>query len=357
MQSKKIEQRFQVIRMLVAVAIALVIAFFLVCFVSATPAATMGNFLFGPFQSVRRIGNMVEMMTPLLFTGVSVSIMYSCNQINMASEGAFFLGGVASSYIAVTWLLPVGLHPFFCILAGGLVGSAVCGIPAFLYVKRGALPVVSSLMINYVSLYLGLLIINYIIRDPQAGYLCSYEFAKTAVLPELFSKTNVHFGLIIAMAVLVFGYLYLNKSRWGYSIRMIGKNPAFAKYSGMNVFGTILACQLVGGFLAGMGGAVEQLGMYNRFQYQALSNHGFDGILIAILAHYNPKFVAPAALFLAYIRVGADIMARTSDVPVEIVSIIQAIIIIFVAAERFLSGWKHREIVKASRNELAAKGE
>lgn len=357
MQSRKIEQRFQIIRMLVAVAIALAIAFGFICFVSETPLETMGNFLFGPFQTVRRLGNIVEMTIPLLFTGVSVSIMYSCNQINMASEGSFFLGGVAAAYIAVTFALPQGIHPLFCIIGGGVIGALVCGVPAVLYVKKGALPVVSSLMMNYVALYLGLLIINYVIRDAQAGYLCSYQFAKTALLPKLFSKTNIHFGLLIAAVVLVVGYLYLYKSKWGYCIRIIGKNPNFAKYSGMNVMATILGCQLVGGFIAGMGGAVEQLGMYKRFQYQALSNHGFDGVLIAILAHYNPKFVAPAAVFLAYIRVGADIMARSSDVPVEIVYIIQAIIIVFVAAERFLNGWKHREIVKASRRELAMKGE
>lgn len=357
MQSRKIEQRFRIIRMLVAVVIALTIAFGFVCFVSKTPFETMGNFLFGPFLTVRRLGNIVEMTIPLLFTGVSVSIMYSCNQINMASEGGFFLGGVAAAYIAVTFALPYGIHPLLCIIGGGFAGALVCGIPAVLYVKKGALPVVSSLMMNYVSLYLGLLIINYVIRDAQAGYLCSYQYRDTAILPDLFSKTNVHAGLLIAVMVLILGYLYLYKSQWGYCIRMIGKNPNFAKYSGMNVAGTILGCQLAGGFVAGMGGAVEQLGMYGRFQYQALSNHGFDGVLIAILAHYNPKFVAPAALFLAYIRVGADIMARSSDVPVEIVYIIQAIIIIFVAAERFLEGWKHREIVKASRLELEIKGE
>ena len=113
----------------------------------------------------------------------------------------------------------------------------------------------------------------------------------------------------------------------------------------------------MGGFIAGIGGAVEQLGMYNRFQYQALSNHGFDGIMIAILARYNPKFVPLAALFLAYIRVGADVMARTSDVPVEIVNIIQAVVIMFVAAERFLERWRHRQIVSSSQVQIAAKKE
>ncbi|TJX14421.1 ABC transporter permease [Tissierella creatinini] len=345
----KIENQFRVIRVALSIAIALAIAFLIISFVSNDPLFTMYNFIIGPFTSINRIGNIIEVMTPLLFTAVGVCIMYSANQINMASEGAFFLGGVATAYIAVTYSIPAGLHPVVAILAGGIVGAFICGIPALMYVKFKALPVVSSLMINYVCLYLGLFIINYIIRDPEAGYMASYKFIKTAVLPDLFSRTNVHFGLIIGLAIVFIGYLYLMKSKWGYSIRMIGKNPNFAKYSGINVPAVIIGCQLLGGFIAGIGGAVEQLGMYTRFQYQKLPGHGFDGVMIAILARYNPKYVPLAAFFLAYIRVGADVMARTSDVPVEIVSIIQAVIIIFVASERFLEGWKLKKIVKSTK--------
>lgn len=353
--SKRIEQEFHIIRLVISIVIALAIAFLAICFVTDDPVNTIINFLFGPFQTVRRMGNIVEMTIPLLFTGVSVSIMYSCNQTNMASEGAFFLGGIAASYAAVTWFLPKGIHPLVCILFGGFAGMIVCGIPAVMYVKRGALPVVSSLMMNYVSLNLGLLIVNYVMRDPEAGYLCSYEFSETATLPHLFSVTKIHMGLVLAIITVIAGYLFLYKSRWGYSIRMVGKNKNFARYSGMNVVGVIVGCQLVGGFVAGMGGAVEQMGMYNRFQYQSLSNHGFDGVLIAILAGYNPKFVPLAAAFLAYIRVGADVMARTSDVPAEIVYIIQAIIIVFVAADRFMAKWKHKKIVQASEQAVMLK--
>ena len=350
MKSKRIEQEFNLIRMLVAVAISLALAFCLIVCASSTPLEALSAFLIGPLQTVRRMGNVVEMMIPLLFTGVSVSIMYSCNQINMSSEGAFFLGGVGCAYLATTVSLPAGLHPAVCILAAGLIGALVCAIPALLYIKFRALPVVSSLMVNYVALYFGLFVINYIIRDPAAGYLCSFEYLDSAVLPHLFSKTKIHLGLIIAVIVIILSYLFLYRSKAGYAIRMVGMNSNFAKYSGISVMGTILGCQLIGGFIAGVGGAVEQLGMYNRFQYQSLSNHGFDGIMIAILARYNPKFVPIAALFLAYIRVGADVMARTSDVPVEIVNIIQAVVIMFVAAERFLEGWRHRRIVAASQS-------
>ena len=229
MKSKRIEQEFNLIRMLVAVAISLVLAFCLIVCASSTPLEALSAFLIGPLQTVRRMGNVVEMMIPLLFTGVSVSIMYSCNQINMSSEGAFFLGGVGCAYLATTVSLPAGLHPAVCILAAGLIGALVCAIPALLYIKFRALPVVSSLMVNYVALYLGLFVINYIIRDPAAGYLCSFEYLDSAVLPHLFSKTKIHLGLVIAGIVIILSYLFLYRSKAGYAIRMVGMNSNFAK--------------------------------------------------------------------------------------------------------------------------------
>ena len=353
--TEKIEKKFRVIRILAAILIALLITSLIIFSVSNSPIQTMTNFLVGPLNSVSRIGNIIEAMTPLIFTGVGVSIMFAANQINMASEGAFFLGGVVTAYIASMLSLPILVHPILAILAGSLVGAAVTTIPALMYNKFKSNIVVSSLMINYVVLYLGLYVINYLIRDPEAGYLASYVFKETSVLPTLVTNTHIHSGFIVALIVSFLGYYFLMKSKWGYAIRMIGNNPNFSVYSGMNVSFIIILCQFVGGALSGMGGAIEQLGMYNRFQYQSLSGHGFDGIMIAILANYNPKYVPLAAFFLAYVRVGADVMSRTSDVPVEIVSIIQAVIIVFVAAERFLDTWKHRTIVKASKEQLALK--
>ncbi len=111
----------------------------------------------------------------------------------------------------------------------------------------------------------------------------------------------------------------------------------------------------MGGILAGMGGAVEVLGMYKRFQYQSLTNHGFDGIMIGIMANYNPKMLPLAALFLAYIRAGADSMQRTSDVPVELANIMIAVIVIMIVAEKFLYKMKHKRIVAAAQKKLEEK--
>lgn len=359
MNKNQFENSFNFIRTLVALAIAVGIAALIIFATSATPMETLGSFLLGPLAKSVRIKNIIETMIPLMFTGVSVCIMYSANQNNMASEGAFFLGGIGASFVAVKLAAPMGLHPLLTMAAGGAAGMIVCMIPALLYVKKGAMPVVSSLMMNYVALYVGIFCINYLIGDSSAGFPASKTFAATARLPRFpksFGMFNVHAGLLIAIATVIFAYIYLYRTKWGYEIRMVGQNPSFARYSGIDVMKVVLSCQLIGGFIAGLGGAVEQMGMFNRFQYQQLSGHGFDGIMVAIMARYNPKFIPLTCFFLSYIRIGADVISRNSDVPVEIISIIQATIIILVCAESFLSVWKHRQIVKLSKREAGESG-
>ena len=207
-------------------------------------------------------------------------------------------------------------------------------------------------MINYICLYLGQYFINHQLWDVTTGYQASFKFLETALLPKLFTKTNIHAGLFLAVAVVVFGHILLEKSTFGYKLKLVGINPDFSRYSGINVTAVIIGCQLIGGALAGMGGAVEQLGMYKRFEYSGLSGHGFDGVMIAVIAGNNPKYVPIAALFLAYVNVGAETMARMSDVPPEVVSIVQSVIIMFVVAEKFLANWKHKVIAKQSLKDL-----
>ncbi len=346
MGPKKIEKQFALLRVALAILVSLGLAVIIILLVSDTPLASLRYLLIGPFTTARRMGNVIEAVIPLLFTGVGVSIMYAAGQTNMAAEGAFFLGAAGAAGAALL-PLPPGLHPLVCIAVGGAAGALITAVPALLYLKCGAKPVVSSLMMNYVALYLGLYLINYHFYDPEAGYLCSLPFAETAKLPVLLRGTSIHLGLLLGVLTVLLGHLYLRRSRGGYAIRAVGMNMNFARYAGIPVASVILSCQLLGGLIAGAGGAVEVLGMYERFQYQALTNHGFDGILVAIMAKYHPKLVPVSALFLAYVRVGADIMARMTDVTVEIVYLIQAVIILFVASERFLAGWEHRRIVAA----------
>jgi len=133
---------------------------------------------------------------------------------------------------------------------------------------------------------------------------------------------------------------------------MIGINESFSLYSGMNVGGTIVLSSVFGGVLAGMGGSIEVLGRFNTFQWRELPGYGWTGITIAILAKNNPAAVPLAAFFLAYLNKGCQLMATHSDVPSEMIDIIQATIFLFFAAEQFMSGFRQKLVVKTTREEL-----
>lgn len=352
LSSKSIELRFDIIRTLLAILISLVIAFVFIFAVSEEPINALREFFLGPIMSKRNFGNVIELVIPLIFAGLSISVMFQANQFNMAAEGAFFLGGLGASIIAVGIQLPFGIHPIIAILFGGIVGTLVCIIPAILKVVWKANEIVSSLMLNYIILYLGTYILQYFLLDETAGYSASHKFLKTAKLPIIVNKTRVHFGIIIALLLVIITYIFIYKNKKGYAIRMLGQNLNFAKYSGIGVGATIMLSQIIGGFIAGMGGAVQVLGMYTRYSWVSLPGYGFDGIIIAILAKNNPIFVPLSAFFLAYLRIGADIMARRTDVAPEVVSIVQAMIILLIAAKMFLSKYKNRKIIENSELKL-----
>ena len=204
----------------------------------------------------------------------------------------------------------------------------------------------TSLMFNYVVFYLGIYTVTKFLADRAAGTFASLKYQPTASLGSLISGTKFHAGYLIAIAVVILLYLLVYKTKFGYEIRISGSNPEFAKYSGINTSRVIILTQVIAGAVAGLGGSVEQMAMYQRFNWQDSPSYAWDGVIIAILSGNNPKNVPLAAFFLAYIRVGADLMSRRSDVQNELVSIIQAVLILFVTAERFMAGWKQRQEAK-----------
>jgi simple sugar transport system permease protein len=349
------QRLFEIGRTALAIAIALAIALVIVLAVSEEPGEALSKFLLGPLDSLRHIGNVIELMIPLTFTGIAISVMFSAAQFNLGAEGGFFIGSIGASFIAINFNLPPVIHPIAAILFGGLVGSLFCGIPAALKVKWGASELVSSLMFNYIALFFGLFLINYVMRDVNAGAMVSHQFKVTALLAKLVPKTRISFGLFVAILLVAAAALFMQKTRWGYRIRLTGANADFARYSGIDTNAVVLYSQVIGGFIAGVGGSIEVLGMYTRFSWQALPGYGWDGVIVAILARNNPLFVPVAAFFLAYLRIGADIMARYSDVPNEFVALIQGTIIILIAASSFLEKYRHKLVFnEATRAEPKA---
>ena len=151
--------------------------------------------------------------------------------------------------------------------------------------------------------------------------------------------------MIVVTLLVIF---LMNKTSFGYKVRVTGSNPTFAKASGIKTGLVILMAQFLGGAIAGMGGAIEIVGVYKRFQWQTQTNYVWDGLLIYMLANGNPIYIPLTAFFIAYLRVGAEIMSRASDLDPEIVTFLQGIIILLVASQRFLYFIKQRHDQKMS---------
>ena len=346
-------KKYDILRTVLSIGIALLISFIIIFITSDEPVKAIIELLIGPLKSTRRIGNVIEAMIPLIFTGVGVSIMFAANQINLAGEGSFHIGGLVATFIAVNTTLPLGISPLACILVAGFFGSLITAVPAVMKIKTDSDVLVSSLMMNYLVTFFANYILSYYLRDAKAGAVVSYAIPAATQLNAIIPGTRIHLGLFIALAVAVLGYVFLYKTKIGYEIRVTGENANFAKYSGINVLKVTLISQLLGGFIFGIGGGVEILGMYNRFSWTTTLGYWWDAIIITTLAKKNPLYVPFAAFFLAYLRTGASKMSIVANVPTEIVTITQGIIILLVVAEQFLSKYKHKMIAKEAKATLS----
>ena len=346
---KPMSSYIEMFRTILAVFISLLIVFAIILLVSEEPLSALKDFVIGPLTSLRRFGNVIEAMIPLIFTGMSVIILFKPGLFNLSMEGAFFLGAVAACASALTIKAPGIFGVIIAMVIASLVGAVTTSVPGVLQVKAHANVLVTSLMLNYICLFLGSFIITTFLYDPTQNVNYSYKFPENIVLPTLIPGTRVSTGLIIATITVVAVWTLMNKTSFGFKATLVGQNYNMASYTGTNAERTILLTQAVGGMLAGLGAAVELFSMYRRFQYSSLPGYGWDGVLIAIVAKQKIQYVPLAAFFLAYLRIGADIMSRNSDIPFEIVKIIQAVMVLLISATAILSGWRKRLVIKEAR--------
>ena len=351
MNNKRINLLVDITKMLLIIGFSLALVSVIILLVSKTPKEAIFSFFIGPFTSVRRFGNVIEGATPLIFTGLAVAIIFRAGQFSMISEGAFFMGGCGAMIAGISLKLPAGIHPAAAILFGALLGAVAAGIPALLKLLWNVSELVTSIMLNYICLSLALYIMNYHYRDASTTAFQSYAVEKTADLGTIIPGTRIHAGVLLALVLCVAVWLFLFRFKLGYKLRVTGDNASFARYAGIGAAGIMFAAQIIAGAVAGGGGAVELLGMYSRFKWSALPGYGWTGIVVALLARRNPLLIPLSACFIAYLNVGAAIMSRSSDVASEVVLVIQGVIMLLIAADALLDGWRQRMIVKAARQE------
>jgi len=351
-------KNFELIRTLIAIAVGFILSLLCIIFISDSPVESIVIYITRPFVGMRRIGTMIEYMIPIICTGVGMCYMLSVARFNLINEGVVFISASFITFVAtmLTPNLPPIMFPIFLMMVGALVGAMCASVPALLQLKWKTNIIVSTIMLNFVLMFGGIYILQYWMRDPAPTFIGSFRLPMAAQLSYIIPGTQVHTGIFVAVLVVLFSYWFLYRTKKGYEMRLIGKNENFAKYSGINIFGAVLSAQAMGGAMAGIGGTIEQLGRFDRFIWLGQTGYGFDGMMLALIARANPLLIPIAAFFLAYIRIGADIVGQTTDVPAEFVMVIQAIIIMLVAAQSFLSKSKQRSVVRLSTGLIEGKG-
>jgi simple sugar transport system permease protein len=277
--------------------------------------------------------------TPLICAGLGISLAFRAGLFNIGGQGQVIAGAMASGYVGFAWSMPPFIHVVVAVIAGILAGAFWGFIAGFLKARTGANEVITTIMLNYVALnglhYL--LTVGGIIQGP--GAQGSKIIHGNARLPYLFgTDLQVNAGILLALAAAVVVWWILRRSTIGFRLRAVGANPAAARTAGMSVAGATMLAMALSGGLAGLGGTTLALGGSTSFQVTPNidSNVGFDAITVALLGRTSPWGTVWAGLLLGALRYGGGAMQAQTNVPVDIVTVIQAFIVMFIAAPRLI---------------------
>ncbi len=335
-------------RIILAVLIALTLGFIITLLVSKDPIGAYNAFLTGPVSRLNRAGEWIKESITLTLLGLSVALVFKANLFSIGQDGQMQLGALISGIVVLYVPLPGILRIPLALIAAGVVGYLWGLIPGLLKAHLNANEIVSTLMLTAIAGRFYEWVLVDFLKPPTAGYNVSATFPPEGMLPSFIppfltdlynlftTKANITIMIYIAIALVFVVFFIMFRTPFGYELRMVGVNTKFARYGGVNTKRTIVQAMAVSGILAGLAGAHLTMGIHGRVITQITASLGFEGIVVALLARNNPLMVPIAALAYGYLRAGADIMERSSDVPREMVLVIQAIIILLVTAERIL---------------------
>lgn len=289
----------------------------------------------GMFGSAKNFGEMIRAASPLILAGLSVGFAFKTGLFNIGVEGQLMMGWLAAVYVGWAFELPAIIHVPLCILVAALAGGFWAGIAGFLKAKFRVHEVIVTIMLNYTSLYVTADLIR---RFMFAGNEKSHNIQESASLSSQFlsnltNGSRLHWGIIITIICAIIMWFILEKTTLGYDLKAVGFNKHAAQYAGMSVSKNIMLSMVIAGAFAGIAGAMEGLGTFkNMTVLSAFTGIGFDGIAVALLGANNPFGIVLAGLLFGGLNTAAPHMNFNADVPQELVDVIIALIIFFVAA-------------------------
>src|SRR5579859_335431 len=283
--------------------------------------------------------------TPYIFAGLAVALGFKCGLFNIGAEGQIYIGALVAAFVGYSIVgLPWYIHLPLTFLAGALGGAIWAGIPGFLKARTGAHEVINTMMMNYVAFRLA----DYLLTGPMKrggaqGFIpISPTIQTSAYFPQFFpDPLRIHLGFVVAILIAIVVWWFLTKTTLGFEIRTTGANIRAARYAGINVSRTIIVTMALSGALAAMAGASEVMGVNHNLAQGFSPGYGYDSIALALLGGGSPIGVVFSALVFGGMRNGATKMQAIAGIPIDIISILQAVIIMFVAAPAIIR-WLYR---------------
>jgi ABC-type uncharacterized transport system permease subunit len=351
----------EILSPLIAVVAAFIVGGIIVLIIGDNPFETYRLLIGNSFGSLRDIGYMLFYATPLIFTGLAVAVAFRCGLLNIGAEGQLYVAAFATAWVGIkfggtivnvfgenvdySWMslpaiLLVPLAILMAIVAGGIWGF----IPGYLKAKFGSHEVINTIMLNFIAIALVSYFTQYYYKTPGDPIMQTVPIGEAAHIPRIsqfipgmpdFVPLSVAFLIAILMCVLV--YIFLWKTKWGYELRAVGENPSAAEYGGISPQKQIIIAMTISGSLAGMVAIGEVLGNRYRYYHDFSGDVGFLGIAVALLGRNHPLGVFLAAIFFAILyRGGVFVDAFTEHVSKDLVEVLQAVVILFVASlQRF----------------------
>lgn len=283
--------------------------------------------------AVRGPSDSLVQSVPYIFAGLAVALGFRAGLFNIGVEGQIGIGWLAAVIVGFSFQgLPAAIHLPLAILAAAVAAGLWASIAGFLKARTGAHEVITTIMLNYVSFRLSEWLLCGPLEKTQ-GTCRTQDIAISAYLPRFLDHpVTLHWGFVLALVAVVATGWYLFKTTWGFELRTVGANPNAARYGGMKVGRTFIVTMFLSGCLAGLGGASQGLAITHNIALGFQAGYGFDAIALALLGKSHPGGVLAASILFGVLRAGASRMQSVAGIPTEIVEIIQAMVIVFIAA-------------------------
>jgi general nucleoside transport system permease protein len=324
-----------------AILTAVVLGGIIIALVRGNPFLAYYGLIQGSFGSAKALSETAVWATPYILAGLGVALAFKGGLFNIGAEGQLAVGAVFAALIGYAlpeWVgrdIPTIIHLPLAIVVGALMGAFWAAIVGFLKAYTGGHEVINTIMMNYIALNTISFLLNGPMKDPNPNNVTARTplIAESARIPPIISGLRVHWGFVLALLVAVLVWWLLNKTTLGFEIRTVGANPDAAKYAGINVKRIIILTMALSGMLAGLAGTIEVTGLNYRHELNFSIGYGYEAIAIALLGRSHPLGVVLAAILFAAMRNGATRMQFLTQMPVDLISMLQALILLFVAAD------------------------